>query len=289
MITPAYYPRQKIQLKTPLKYYGSKNNLSPLLLNFIPEHYTYVEPFFGAGALYFAKEPSPNEIINDKNDFVVNFFRVLQNKEQFEDFLHRITYTLYAQSEFKRAGEIYKNPHNYSPVEKAWAAYVIGLMSFSYTWDLHSFAVHKKKNIAARVYQNKNNQLLKKIEHNRLKNTIITATDALDTLRLYDSEKAFFYLDPPYINGQPGRNYTPYTLEEFEELLQKLTQLKGKFLLSHYPHPLLDKYVQQNNWHMEQIQMYKASTQRAKDMRKKVKIECLIYNYPSPLEKNRLL
>ncbi|GAG53665.1 unnamed protein product, partial [marine sediment metagenome] len=44
---------------------GGKRFLAKTIVSYIPEHKTYVEPFLGGGAVFFAKEPSEVEVIND--------------------------------------------------------------------------------------------------------------------------------------------------------------------------------------------------------------------------------
>lgn len=49
---------QKINLSTPISYYGGKQSMLPHILPLIPKHEIYVEPFFGGGAVFWAKEPT---------------------------------------------------------------------------------------------------------------------------------------------------------------------------------------------------------------------------------------
>ena len=63
-----------------MRYPGSKWALAPAIVARMPDHYHYVEPFFGAGAVFFTKPPAPHEVINDLNDQVVNLFRVLRDR-----------------------------------------------------------------------------------------------------------------------------------------------------------------------------------------------------------------
>jgi DNA adenine methylase len=61
-------------MKTPISYYGGKQSMLKHILPLIPEHKIYVEPFFGGGAVFFGKEPSKVEVINDYNSNVVVFY-----------------------------------------------------------------------------------------------------------------------------------------------------------------------------------------------------------------------
>ncbi len=44
----------------------------------IPPHHSYVEPFFGSGAVLFNKPPSDIETINDLDSNVTNLFLCIQ-------------------------------------------------------------------------------------------------------------------------------------------------------------------------------------------------------------------
>ncbi|MCA0229900.1 MAG: DNA adenine methylase [Bacteroidetes bacterium] len=64
-----------IEMKTPITYYGGKQQMLSHILPKIPTHKIYVEPFFGGGAVFFAKPPSEAEIINDINHRLTTFYR----------------------------------------------------------------------------------------------------------------------------------------------------------------------------------------------------------------------
>jgi DNA adenine methylase len=61
-------------LKTPVSYYGGKQQLATIILGLIPNHRLYCEHFLGGAAVFFAKEPSPVEVINDTNGQLINFY-----------------------------------------------------------------------------------------------------------------------------------------------------------------------------------------------------------------------
>jgi DNA adenine methylase len=62
----------------PLAYVGGKRRLAPLIIRLLPVHTTYVEPFAGGCQVFFQKQPSKVEVLNDLNDGVFNFLRVIQ-------------------------------------------------------------------------------------------------------------------------------------------------------------------------------------------------------------------
>lgn len=56
------------QMKPVLKYPGSKWRLAEWIVSLMPPHKSYLEPFFGSGAVFFKKPPSRIETINDLDD-----------------------------------------------------------------------------------------------------------------------------------------------------------------------------------------------------------------------------
>src|SRR3546814_7624854 len=68
----------KIRVKTPLTDYGGKQKLASKIISLLPPHILYCEPFVGGAAVFFAKEPSQVEVINDTNKELMNFYRIVQ-------------------------------------------------------------------------------------------------------------------------------------------------------------------------------------------------------------------
>lgn len=56
---------KEAELKAIMKYPGSKWSLADWIINFFPEHHSYLEPFFGSGAVLFNKPRSNIETVND--------------------------------------------------------------------------------------------------------------------------------------------------------------------------------------------------------------------------------
>lgn len=106
-------------LKTPITYYGGKQQMAKTIIGMMPAHKIYCEPFFGGGAVFFAKGRSFLEAINDKNDRIVTFYR--QCLTNFDELQQRIQTTLCAETEHHKAREIWNNWQDYSDIEVAWA------------------------------------------------------------------------------------------------------------------------------------------------------------------------
>src|ERR1700734_3582568 len=66
-------------MKGPLNYIGGKNRLAKIIIERIPEHVTYVEPFSGGAQVFFHKTRSKVEVLNDLDSQLVNFYRVCQH------------------------------------------------------------------------------------------------------------------------------------------------------------------------------------------------------------------
>ncbi|MBI5598654.1 MAG: DNA adenine methylase, partial [Deltaproteobacteria bacterium] len=62
-----------------IPWIGGKRRLAPQILPLFPQHTCYVEPFAGGAALFFLKEPSKAEVLNDVNLDLVTLYRVVQN------------------------------------------------------------------------------------------------------------------------------------------------------------------------------------------------------------------
>lgn len=237
-------------MKTPITYYGGKQQLADDIIGMMPPHKIYCEPFFGGGAVFFAKGPSFLEVINDRNDLIVTFYK--QCIENFERLQEKIQNTLHSESEYNKAKRIYNNPKHQSKLNVAWAVWVVTNMSVMATprggWKRDngtggshvgvSMAAHRN-NFTAAVYD-------------RLKFVQISCRDAIDVIEERDTPDTFFYLDPSYINCDQ-KHYKGYQTEDFEKLLHMLSGIKGKFMLSNFQSDILSRYIEANRWFVRVI------------------------------------
>ena len=59
--------------------YGGKRFLAHKIASYIPYHKLYVEPFAGGAAVLFAKDPSPKEVLNDRDSEIAFMYRFIRD------------------------------------------------------------------------------------------------------------------------------------------------------------------------------------------------------------------
>lgn len=210
-------------MSSPLSYIGGKNRLAKGIIEIFPKHTTYVEAFAGGAQVFFQKEPSKVEVLNDLDGEIVNFYRVCQAHH--EELLRSFNFALVSRKWF----ELHKkaDPETLTDIQRA-ARYLYLLKG--------SFAsLIRNPNYHWHVVQPPgfNLERLPKIieaAHKRLERVQIECLPYDKILAHYDRPTTLFYLDPPYW----GRKLYRYNFSEadFTGLEENLRKLKGKFVLS---------------------------------------------------------
>ena len=90
-------------MKAVMKYPGSKWSISKWIIGFFPQHHSYLEPFFGSGAVLFNKPRSDIETVNDLDGNVVNLFGWIRRDP--ERLAREIYLTPYARQIYNTAFE----------------------------------------------------------------------------------------------------------------------------------------------------------------------------------------
>jgi DNA adenine methylase len=265
-------------MKTPIAYYGGKQKMLKHILPLISAHTCFVEPFAGGLALFFNKSPSKVECINDINGELINFYKVI--KHNFNELYYLLEETLYSKLQYKEAKNIYNNPDNYDNIKRAWAVWV--LCNEGYGGGINKGWGFSKKKNEGLLLKNKILNFTNEYAE-RLKNVKIECNDALTVIKNFDNEDTFFYIDPPYIETSQG-HYKGYTENDYTKLLEILSVIKGKFLLSSYPNEILEKYAVKNNWNKLDISKFLEMSSNLKKAR--TKTETLVFNYKVPQNEN---
>ena len=228
-------------MKPPLSYYGGKQNLVKLINTLIPDHTNYIEPFCGGAAVFFSKQKSDIEILNDTNKELINFYRVVQN--DFVSLEKEIRITLHSRDLHRKATVIYNNPDLFNEVKRAWAVWLLATQSYSSMLN-GSWGYDVGKNTTTKKISNRRELFTEDLAI-RLQNVQLECTDAIRIIKSRDCKEAFYYCDPPYYNSDCG-HYDGYSLDNFTTLLDMLNNIEGRFLLSSYHSEVLTKFVNEN-------------------------------------------
>lgn len=262
----------QLRFRTPITYYGGKQRLLQHILPRIPEHTSYVEPFAGGAAVFWAKAPADIEVLNDTNKELINFYQVVQHK--YSALAREIRASLHCRDTHRRAWVINQNPDMFDAVRRAWAVWVLSSQSFSAILD-GSWGYDREKNQTTKKIPSKKRRFTEHLAA-RLENVQLECTDALYVIKSRDTASAFFYCDPPYYNSDCA-HYDGYSLDDYENLLSTLAGIKGKFLLSSYPSETLIAHAKKHGWQMRSVDQ--RVTVNAKSGYMKRKVEVLTANY----------
>ncbi len=225
-----------------LKYPGSKWSLTDWIVSKLPKHHTYVEPFFGSGAVFFNKRPSPIEVINDIDDDVYMFFKMARDNP--DALAAAISMTPYSRKEFDEA---WKDENADNDIEKVRRFLVR-------TWQGHGFrtdgkpgwkndVIGREQMYAAFDWYKLPGRIHGVVD--RLKQVQIENRPALDVIDRFNHEGVLIYADPPYIiNSRVGKQKQyrcEMTDSDHVELLRKLLAHKGNVILSGYDNDLYNE------------------------------------------------
>jgi DNA adenine methylase len=247
--------RDPVRIMAPFRWPGGKGNLASWIVKYVPTGHTYVEPFAGAASVFWhLPTPFPVEVLNDIDGDIVNFYRVLQDKTKFEILLHRLVFTPYARSEFRRALRILRNPEA-SDIDKAWAFFVRQNQSISGAgrsegnWSRS--ITNTRNGMASTTSQLRSRLKLLAQWHDRISRVQIDNMDGIECIKYWDTTDTVFYVDPPYVletrkcrslySKEPDLSY-------HERLVETLLQVKGKVLISCYDHPVY-RPLNDMGWH----------------------------------------
>lgn len=240
---------------TVLKYPGSKGRLASKIIEFFPPNYhqyTYLEPYFGSGRVFFSKSRSKIETINDIDSDVTTLFQVIRDTP--EELSRLIHFTPWARLEYNQSYQ----PTD-DPIERArrflirsWMA--IGFKSSDITgW--RNVIKDINGNLTQWTYGLPTNILT---VANRLRtdgDSIVQIENrpAIETIQRHNKPNVLIYADPPYVlSTRSGRIYRyEMTLEDHEVLLNVLNNHPGPVLLSGYNNPLYETELKK--WHREDI------------------------------------
>ncbi len=211
-------------MNSPLAYIGGKSKLSETIIKMIPEHKAYCEVFAGAAWVFFRKDPSKYEVINDLDSELVAFYRVLQN--HLEEFLKQFKWLLSSREWFED-WKRQQGAGGLTDIQKAARYYYLQRHAFGGKVKGKTFGTAPLRN--PRINLMRIEEEMSEV-YLRIAGVTIENLPWQELLKRYDREETFFYLDPPYWKAP----YYKHNLElsDYQAMAEALSGLHGKFVLS---------------------------------------------------------
>jgi len=210
-------------MRGPLAYIGGKRAPAKQIIDIFPRHKTYVEPFAGGAQVFFKKEPSEVEIINDLDLEMVTLFRVCQ--QHYEELTRYLRYMVVSRTWFN----LLRDTHPATLTDIQRAARQLYLLKNSYAGLVRNPSFRYGTAQPPGFNPERLPEIIEET-HQRLARVQIECLPYEKVLAKFDGASTLFYLDPPYYD----RKLYKYNLEpdDFRKMAELLKKLRGKFVLS---------------------------------------------------------
>jgi DNA adenine methylase len=287
----------------PFSWYGGKSKVATSIVRMFPPHRTYVEPFCGCASVFFAKAQSPVEVLNDLDNGIYTFFKVLRDDEQALQLAKALVLTPYSRQEFDDARDVWKyHPEkleSLSDIERARRWYVMtqqgyGRLATGMAWgyDITASATGVAST-SVLTWTRRVNRL--KACSKRLRYALIEHDDYKAVMERYDTLNTLFYLDPPYIASgdskdvdgvkDVSRGYVHrFDSRAHKDFLDFIMARQGMILLSGYENEIYQR-LDRAGWLRVQRQVVSTTSiiKRA-NVKKRRRTECVWLN-PQAVER----
>ncbi len=211
-----------------IPWIGGKRKLAEHLLPLFPDHVTYVEPFSGAAALFFLKEPSKVEILNDVNGDLVNLYRVV--KHHLEELYKQFKWVLSSRETWEKLKVT--PPETMTDIQRAARFLYLQKQAFGGKVEGQTFGTSTTSRPRFNLLTLEQDLA---DAHFRLASTTIENLDWVRIIEKYDRPGTLFYCDPPYWETE-GYG-VPFGFEQYEKMAELAKTMQGKLIISINDHP----------------------------------------------------
>lgn len=238
-------PRRPRRYAGLFKYYGGKARLSGWIVDHLPDHECYVEPYCGGARVLYAKPRCRIEVINDLDRGVTSALQACRDHPA--ELAEQLALTPYSRAEYEQAVQVATADYGAELLEAARMFLVMveqGRNGQSNP-QRSSWRIQRPTARTGRAEQGwtRMPQVVRDATE-RLQGVTIECRDALKVIEFYDGHDTLYYVDPPYhprscdVSGYAHR----LTVEHHEQLAERLRAVQGMVVLSGYHHPDYDRW-----------------------------------------------
>lgn len=201
---------------------GGKQRLLKHILPLIPDHTLYCEVFGGGGAVLLGKPESDLEVINDIDGDLICFYR--QVKFHLDPVLDEMDLVMNSRREFQD----YLQQPGLTEIQRAARWFIRNKLSFG-AMGRH-FGTSRKTGSSS-LGSRAQRMLAIRALNRRFDKVCIEDLTWERCLETYDSDAAFFFLDPPYLDAG-GAAYAGWSEHELARFCARIVTLEGKWLFT---------------------------------------------------------
>lgn len=215
------------EINSPFRYAGGKFYARNLILEHIPEHLYYIEPFAGGASIFFAKSKARKNWLNDIDDDLINCLITIR------DYPEKLIDRLKNEKAVKERHTYYKN--EYKPknkLDRAVRWFYLNRTSYSGIMNMQNCFWGYGDKYSMRP-ENWPRNIIRTSQ--KLQGVKLTVLDFEEVIKQAEPG-AFLFIDPPYFNADQDKFYTySFKKEDHFRLCKILKKVSNKvnFLITY--------------------------------------------------------
>jgi len=220
-----------------LRRLGNKSAIAKEIQKYFPPHKIYIEPFFGAGGMFFNKQKVKYNILNDLDSDVVNLFKVVSTKKE------ELKQAFYEMPIHSGLLDYWKENEETDPIQKALRFLLISNM----TW----LGIGDKIHLSLKNHKQPFFEMLDKT-YSLIYDAQFGNYDFRDFIKSVsfrnneEIENTLIYYDPPYLNTSDNYSHS-FTEIDSNDLLDSLQNSGCKWAMSEFDNPFILEQAKQRN------------------------------------------
>lgn len=230
-------------MKPPIGYFGSKVRVAPQIVDMLPAHDGYIEPYCGSLTVLLAKAPTGFEVVNDLDRHLMLFWRVL--RDRLDELEAACAVTPHSRAEYQASWPIPEDVTDEVEIaRRVWVKLTQGRGGAlrSTGWRFHEAPEGGTSTMprTLRSYLDRMPPVAR-----RLAQVTLECRPALDVIAGYGRcPTNLLYIDPPYLADTRGAAAYRFEMgdeDRHRQLADALHACEAAVVVSGYPSSLYDE------------------------------------------------
>jgi DNA adenine methylase len=261
------------KISLPFRYPGGKYYALNLLAPFWSdvEHDEFREPFVGGGSVFFAKNKSNFNLLNDIDTELITTYRVMQDADKRKALLELLSPEVASKERWKEMIDFKPS----TDIEIAYKYYYLNRTSFSGKLSSPAWGYRDKRSVPPERWHEK---IISAGE--KLSDIEITNTDFESIIEMPSrGKKTLLFVDPPYFSPPKKKHYrNGFNYEDHLRLAESLQKTTHKFFLTYDDLPEIRTLYKWANISEAQF-VYRVENAQTQNGLRRMGLELIITNY----------